>query len=1226
MTRWRGRWLVAVLIAVLAVIGCGVGIAGEATDEKQLIISSPSDDVILYIGEGNEVISSSASLHFRAEFDDYKTPIDNIEFTFTRKDSGEDILKDVTITDPYTPNNTFWGADLKYSPAATGTCVYTVTASIPETEYKASKDITFTVTDKTSGLPTSIELDSRYFDENGVYKEELVIDETTGTAVITDAVDILLPKYEINGSTEECRYSCTSSTFRTDGMNFTFQKAGKYTIRFRTVSIGSNWELTKEATFIVKSANEPQNPITITGVPEDDTLISSTPTDFTIKVENPELLVNWEVTCDNDNIRYNKHDYSGTDVSTLNMYVWCNEVGVTGTFEVKAWYYGYTDTAVTATFKVHTKDKTLEFGDDVPDNVTLYIDNGNPAISDTAYLFIDAGFDDYNTPIDKVEFTFTKISGDDIIEHTQDNGHSDDNKRWWMNLDYKVIASGTSVYNITAAIPDTDYTVSKNITFTVTDGSALPAAIDINRDFFDENNIYCKSELVMPETGEPLYVPFPDEMQATYKLGNAVFPCDMYSGWGGFCEEGLEFTKAGKYALDFIADPVGSNWRLEDSVYFIVKSSVPPENPTPTLSGVPEGDTLINVDDTQFTIKVENPEQKVNWKVSCDNDNIHFKEYPWANSDGNTLELNVWCGKYDAAGTITVKAWYEGYETNAAIATFKVHTQPVEKPTLVIDLGRESTYTLYGGENDGALTIKTSGSFYLGSIEFSDKSPIHEFEPVITLTPNDEGGVFNCSVYSYNGNIGGEDGQQLKIAKLKYESLPAVGTHKYTLHVEIPGTDYTAEAPVTINVIDGTTVLPREIVLLPETEALFTNDVYNQSLYLDSNGKASVSLDLARDNSNESPNLHTVCDKFIYCHDECTKGVTEDRKYMFTFDGAGQHYVVLHLASDYSNWYVERPLTFNVLDPEPVITSEPYYPPYIPPEEPTAMPTAEPVPVPTLAPTVEPAPTPTLAPIMEVTTGGRNLNVRLSPVNGDVVVKLPNGTRLEVLGTENGWSRVRATLPDGTTVEGYVMDVYLSDTEPTPATATSTPGATLQPGATPTAAPTAGTPTTAPTVPASNVAKVTTDGSALRLRSGPNTRSDILVRMPNNAEVTVLETVDGWTRIRFTARDGKEYEGWASADFIKPAERPTTSPAPTSAPEPTTPPQPTATPKPNSPARVDAGGKRLNMRTQPGSGSDVVVKLPADAELIVIEYGEKWSLCSYGGIIGYCSNEFLHFK
>ncbi|MDY4201076.1 MAG: SH3 domain-containing protein, partial [Candidatus Fimadaptatus sp.] len=557
-----------------------------------------------------------------------------------------------------------------------------------------------------------------------------------------------------------------------------------------------------------------------------------------------------------------------------------------------------------------------------------------------------------------------------------------------------------------------------------------------------------------------------------------------------------------------------------------------------------------------------------------------------------------------------------------------VHTKPEEKPIFELSLRNDGIYNLYSGENDGALTIKTSGNFYLGDIAFSDNSSVYELGPVITLISDCEDGNFNYNVYINEGDV----------AKLKYESLPNVGTHEYTLHVEIPGTDYTAEAPVTINVIDGTTVLPREIVLLPETEALFTNDVYNQSLYLDSNGKASVSLDLARDDSNESPNLHTVCDKFIYCHDECTKGVTEDRKYMFTFDGAGQHYVVLHLASDYSNWYVERPLTFNVLDPEPVITSEPYYPPYITPEEPTAMPTAEPipvptqaptaepVPVPTVAPTVEPAPTPTPAPIMEVTTGGRNLNVRLSPVNGDVVVKLPNGTRLEVLGTENGWSRVRATLPDGTTVEGYVMDVYLSDTKPTPATATSTPGATLQPGATPTAAPTAGTPTAAPTAPASNVAKVTTDGSALRMRSGPNTRSDILVRMPNNAEVTVLETVDGWTRIRFTARDGKEYEGWASADFIKPAERPTTSPAPTSAPEPTTPPQPTATPKPNSPARVDAGGKRLNMRTQPGAGSDVVVKLPADAELIVIEYGEKWSLCSYNGVTGYCATAYLKFN
>ncbi len=1579
MTRWRGRWLVAVLIAVLAVIGCGVGIAGEATEEKQLIISSPSDDVILYIGESNEVISSSASLHFRAEFDDYKTPIDKIEFNFTRKDSGEDILKDVTITNPYTPSNTFWGADLKYSPAATGTCVYTVTASIPETEYKASKDITFTVTDDTSGLPTSIELDSKYFDENGVYKEELVIDETTGTAVITDVSNTIVPSYKINGTTEKCSYGSIKGTADFSYDSFIFKKAGKHTIIFSTSQNGSNWLLTKEVTFIVKPATAPKTPITITGVPEDDTLISSTPTDFTIKVENPELLVNWEVTCDNDKIRYNKHDYSGTDVSTLNMYVWCNEVGVTGTFTVKAWYEGYETNAAIKTFNVHTKDKKFAILNSIGD-ITLYLSNDSKYILPSATLYIGVGFDDYKTPIDKVEFSFTqKDSGVDILKDvtTTEPRPSSNNARWSVDLRYSPATTGTCVYTATAAttVDGKEYKASKDITFTVTDDtSSLPTSIELDSKYFDENGVYNK-ELVIDETTGTAVISsdIADAFCPRYTVNGITQKCGYSWSSNDFAivDNALIFKKAGKYGIGFVASQKGSNWRITRDVTFIVKSTNEPQNPI-TITGVPEDDTLISGKRSTITIKAENPEQSVFWDVVCDNDSINVLKD--VSNDGNTLTLTVWsnakgitgtitvmayyagydntaavktfnvytdattvlsaepfpdtiylymakssdkqmaiydygslqlevwpeggevindlicqmtcndtessilsinetttkamkdnrywyanfhytpikvgscvytltiaipdtdikiskevefivtedidsaqasvnlngeyfdedgmyiktdlvmpddgnalvipfpdeaiptftaigdtkrghsyifggaeynygsktlsfskpgkydvevysdisgsnieltayltfivkssveptiktptidgipnesilvsdtwtwveltskdsechtkwevscnndafdvssytpdeslnirisCDKPDETATITVKAYYYGYETNAAIATFKVHTKPEEKPTLVIDLGRDSTYTLYSGENDGALTINTSGSFYLGSIEFSDKSPIHEFEPVITLTPNDDGGVFDCSVYSYNGNIGDEDGQQIKVAKLKYGNLPAVGTHKYTLHVEIPGTDYTAEAPVTINVIDGTTVLPREIVLLPETEALFTNDVYNQSLYLDSNGKASVSLDLARDKSNESPNLHTVCDKFIYCHDECTKGITEDLKYAFTFDGAGRHFVTLQLASDFSNWYVHRDLIFNVIDPEP------YYPPYIPPEEPTAMPTAEPVPVPTqaptaepvpvptVAPTVEPAPTPTPAPIKEVTAGDKNLNVRLSPVSGAVVAKLPDGTRLEVLDTENGWSRVRATLPDGSVVEGFVMDVYLSDTAPTASPAVPTPAATTtspavptpaatvtaQPGATTTPAPLpSGEPTEVPTAPVEVTAMVNTNGSALRLRSNPSTRSDVLARMPNGAEITILESVDGWTRIKFVAQNGDEYEGWASSDFIKPAERPTptAAPLPTAAPEPTAKPEPTATPAANSAASVSAGGKKLNLRSAPGaSDSNVAAKLPDGAELIVLEYGDEWSLCSYNGITGYCATRYLKFN
>ena len=51
MTRWRGRWLVAALIAVWAVIGCGVGLAAEESNELTLryVESIPNDTIDLYL-------------------------------------------------------------------------------------------------------------------------------------------------------------------------------------------------------------------------------------------------------------------------------------------------------------------------------------------------------------------------------------------------------------------------------------------------------------------------------------------------------------------------------------------------------------------------------------------------------------------------------------------------------------------------------------------------------------------------------------------------------------------------------------------------------------------------------------------------------------------------------------------------------------------------------------------------------------------------------------------------------------------------------------------------------------------------------------------------------------------------------------------------------------------------------------------------------------------------
>ena len=210
--------------------------------------------------------------------------------------------------------------------------------------------------------------------------------------------------------------------------------------------------------------------------------------------------------------------------------------------------------------------------------------------------------------------------------------------------------------------------------------------------------------------------------------------------------------------------------------------------------------------------------------------------------------------------------------------------------------------------------------------------------------------------------------------------------------------------------------------------------------------------------------------------------------------------------------------------PAPTRTPEPYYPPYIP-DSPTATPepTATPAPTTTAAPAPTEAPTaePTQAPIetpaapttapelvKEVSAGGKRLNVRSAAGTGNAVIgKLADGSKVTVISTENGWSHIRATLPNGSMVEGYVSDMYLADV----AAPTTTPAPT--------------------TAPATN-ARVRTNGSALRLRSGASTSSAVIARMPNGADLTVLERADGWMRVRFTAANGSVFEGWASAEYI----------------------------------------------------------------------------------------------
>lgn len=180
----------------------------------------------------------------------------------------------------------------------------------------------------------------------------------------------------------------------------------------------------------------------------------------------------------------------------------------------------------------------------------------------------------------------------------------------------------------------------------------------------------------------------------------------------------------------------------------------------------------------------------------------------------------------------------------------------------------------------------------------------------------------------------------------------------------------------------------------------------------------------------------------------------------------------------------------------------PSVPTAAPTAEPTTAPTIEPTVAPTAAPTAKPADKPTSAE-KQVSAGGKRLNVRSGAGTGsDIIARLSDGAKIAVLSTENGWSRIRATV-NGKTVEGYVSAQYLKDiSADKPADAEG------------------------------KNARISTSGSALRLRSRASLNAPIITRMPNGSSLKVLETVNGWCRVQFTAANGTVHEGWASSQYI----------------------------------------------------------------------------------------------
>lgn len=128
-----------------------------------------------------------------------------------------------------------------------------------------------------------------------------------------------------------------------------------------------------------------------------------------------------------------------------------------------------------------------------------------------------------------------------------------------------------------------------------------------------------------------------------------------------------------------------------------------------------------------------------------------------------------------------------------------------------------------------------------------------------------------------------------------------------------------------------------------------------------------------------------------------------------------------------------------------------------------------------------------------VKTNGIALNVRQSTsTTSNILGKLSNGTKVEIVGTLSGWYKIKY----GTSY-GYVSSSYISNTPVSNSVITT------------------------------QTAYVKTGSINLNVRQSASTSSTILGKLSNKTQITIVETLNGWYKIKY----GTGY-GYVSSSYV----------------------------------------------------------------------------------------------
>ena len=227
------------------------------------------------------------------------------------------------------------------------------------------------------------------------------------------------------------------------------------------------------------------------------------------------------------------------------------------------------------------------------------------------------------------------------------------------------------------------------------------------------------------------------------------------------------------------------------------------------------------------------------------------------------------------------------------------------------------------------------------------------------------------------------------------------------------------------------------------------------------------------------------------------------------------------------------------------------------------------------------------------TVTGGSLNLRASKsTSATIFLQIPTNTVVPVLEKDGDWTR---TTYGGHT--GWVMSKYLKAN-----TAGESGGEQA--------------PETQPDTPSATKTAVVT-GGGLNLRASKSTTARILVQIPDKTKLTLLETGSTWSKTTYAGKTGWVMTKYLTITDDEPDDTPPAD-------------QPTVTPPsdsgstPSAQTTVVIGGK-LNLRSGESSSAGILLRIPDNATVTVLNRGATWSRVQYGGLTGYVMTKYLSF-